>query len=197
LKLGRLLRDSTAADPLTLFRRNPATKLCNDRGRRRRIRRRRPPPIKQRSIKQRSPVHCRDCSRCPLARSTNSVRQYCSATKLLYVRNPAPAGSRLAINLEELRVHRDVLLAVHYRGLRPVEMKGRRVIYAFECFECRDEAPDLRGNLSAIPLVLGAGRSARARFPVGVAEEESMHSIIYIVGFIVVILFILSFLGLR
>jgi hypothetical protein len=40
-------------------------------------------------------------------------------------------------------------------------------------------------------------RDAQARVPIGVAEEESMHSIIYLVGLIVVILFILSFLGLR
>jgi hypothetical protein len=40
-------------------------------------------------------------------------------------------------------------------------------------------------------------RDAQARVPIGVAEEESMHSIIYVVGLIVVILFILSFLGLR
>lgn len=61
---------------------------------------------------------------------------------------------------------------------------------------CRALAPSAQFQRPAGTNLPGPGSLRRSR-PLGAGVEEHMNGIIYLVGLIVVIMFILSFLGLR
>jgi hypothetical protein len=52
------------------------------------------------------------------------------------------------MNLDELMAQRDALLAARYRGLRTVEIEGRRVTYASDA-EMADAITDLERRIAA------------------------------------------------
>jgi hypothetical protein len=53
------------------------------------------------------------------------------------------------MTLEELKAARDALLAARYRGVRSVEMEGRRVVYGSDT-EIRAAITDLERRIEAV-----------------------------------------------